>query len=76
MSPAARGDGPSEASRPPSGSRVPAPPRRWPVAGQLQGGQEDLLYGPLDGANREALLELTVGAGLVEAIERGDQARR
>src|SRR6266511_2171361 len=64
-------------------------PARRPAAGMLELGgvfgalgrhlerrKQDLLDGALQGANREALLELAVGGGLVEAVEGAQQARR
>ena len=43
-----------------------------PSRGELERGQQHLLDGALDRADREALLELAVGGGLVEAVEGGD----
>ena len=42
--------------------------------GELERRQQQLGDAALDRAHREALLELAVGAGLVEAVEGGDQA--
>ena len=42
----------------------------------VEGGQEDLLDRALERPDRQALLELAVGGCLVEAVERGEQARR
>ncbi len=52
--------------------------RRLPLrpAEAVDRGKQDLLHGPLDGAHRKALLQDPVCLELLEAAQRGAQARR